>query len=141
MKCCKSRKASSLLNSWGINFNHWNRIFFFFSVSLANLTFFCFSPRRFDVLLRMKSITVQLQFIKDLVLARWEKLFHSVLQAKELPHPTTSLSLFGFFSCIFIEGFLVNQMHRIEIQLSSFPECPLLPLLKTKKVLYIIYTI
>ena len=42
----------------------------FFPVSLANLTFFCFSPRGVDVLLRMKSITVWLQFIRDLALDR-----------------------------------------------------------------------
>lgn len=85
MKCCKSKKASSLLNSWGIHFNHWNRIF---SVSLANLTFLCFSPRGFDVLLRMKSITVRTQFLRDLVVDRShedaKEVFHSVFQVKSL---------------------------------------------------------
>lgn len=63
MKRCKSRKAPSLLNSSGINFNHWKRSFFS-PVFRTNLTSLCFSPRGFDVLLRVKSITVTIGIYK-----------------------------------------------------------------------------
>lgn len=132
MKCCKSRKASSLLNSWGINFKQWNRIF---SVSLANLTFFCFSPRGFDVLLRMKSITVQLQFIRGLALhrSRWmgKKCFTLFFKQKNQPvfPPTPQLHthtpLIFIFSLHFHWGiFSKSSMENWHSVQELFLECP-----------------
>lgn len=99
MKRCKSRKAPRLLNSSGINFNHWKRRVFFFPVFRTNLTSLCFSPRGFDVLLRVKSITVTIAIYKGF--RRRQK-----SQGKEK----------GFF--VFLPAFFQQEPHSFFLHLS-----------------------